>query len=162
MLEPIFEADLEACAYGYRPGRSAQQAVQKVHQHLIAGYTDVVDADLSKYFDTIPHAELMQCVARRIVDGTMLHLIKMWLSVPAEETDEKGKRHYRGGGHKGTPQGGVISPLLANLYMNRLLKYWRFTGRTAALSAQVVAYAHDFVIVSRGHARQNRWRGRRW
>src|SRR5258708_231676 len=82
------------------PGRSAQQAVQKVHQHLIAGYSDVVDADLSKYFDTIPHRELMQCVARRIVDGTMLHLIKMWLSVPAEETDEKGKRHYRGGGHK--------------------------------------------------------------
>ena len=81
VLEPIFEADLESCAYGYRPKRSAPEAVQKVHEHLIADYTDVVDADLSKYFDTIPHWELMQCVARRIVDGAMLHLIKMWLTV---------------------------------------------------------------------------------
>jgi len=86
VLEPIFEADLESCAYGYRPGRSPQQAVQEVHQNLITGYTDVVDADLSKYFDTIPHRELMQCVARRIVEGAMLHLIKMWLSVPGRGT----------------------------------------------------------------------------
>ena len=105
VLEPIFEADLESCAYGYRPKRSAQEAVRKVHEHLLAGYTDVVDADLSKYFDTIPHWELMQCVARRIVDGAMLHLIKMCLTVPAEEKDENGKRCYRGG-EKGTPDQG--------------------------------------------------------
>jgi RNA-directed DNA polymerase len=161
VLEPIFEADLEACAYGYRPGRSAQQAVQKVHQHLIAGYSDVVDADLSKYFDTIPHRELMQCVARRIVDGAMLHLIKMWLSVPAEETDEQGKRHYRGGGKKGTPQGGVISPLLANLYMNRYLKHWRQTGKGQEYRAVIVNYADDFVILSCQHAAEAReWTGK--
>src|SRR5579862_734077 len=131
VLEPIFEADLEPCAYGYRPKRSAQDAIQKVHELLGAGYTDVVDADLSKYFDTIPHRELVQCVARRIVDRDMLHLIKMWLKVPVEERDENGKPRVSGGKNStcGTPQGGVISPLLANLYMNRFLKYWRITGR---------------------------------
>jgi RNA-directed DNA polymerase len=160
VLEPIFEADLEPCAYGYRPGRSGQQAVQKVHEDLKAGYTDVVDADLSKYFDTIPHRELMQCVARRIADGAMLHLIKMWLSVPSEEKDEKGKRHYRGSGHRGTPQGGVISPLLANLYMNRFLKHWRQTGKGQQYRAVIVNYADDFVILSRRHAEEAReWTG---
>jgi len=94
-----------------------------VHKLLCEGYTDVVDADLSKYFDTIPHSELMQCVARRIVDRDMLHLIKMWLKVPIEERDENGKPRVSGGkgSNCGTPQGGVISPLLANLYMNRFL-----------------------------------------
>jgi RNA-directed DNA polymerase len=159
VLEPIFEADLESCAYGYRSKRCAQEAVQKVHEHLIAGYTDVVDADLSKYFDTIPHRELMQCVARRIVDGAMLHLIKMWLTVPAEERDENGKRRYRGG-EKGTPQGGVISPLLANLYMNRFLKHWRQKGKGQQYRAVIVNYADDFVILSRGHAEEAReWTG---
>jgi RNA-directed DNA polymerase len=111
VLEPIFEADLESCAYGYRPGRSAKDAVEKVHQLLIAGYTDVVDADLSKYFDTIPHQELLKCVARRIVDREVLHLIKMWLKVAVEERDEKGNRFYSGGkqSQRGTPQGGVIT-----------------------------------------------------
>jgi len=161
VLGPILEADLEECAYGYRPGRSAQQAVRKVHEDLLAGYTDVVDADLSKYFDTIPHQELLQCVARRVVDGAMLHLIKMWLSVPVEEKDENGKRHYRGGGHKGTPQGGVISPLLANLYMNRFLKHWRKTGKGQQFCARIVNYADDFVILSRNHAEEAReWTGR--
>ena len=159
VLEPILEADLESCAYGYRPKRSAPEAVRKVHEHLLAGYTDVVDADLSKYFDTIPHGELMQCVARRIVDGAMLHLIKMWLTVPAEEEDENGKRHYRGG-EKGTPQGGVISPLLANLYMNRYLKHWRQKGKGQQYRAFIVNYADDFVILSRGHAEEAReWSG---
>ena len=161
VLEPIFEADLESCAYGYRPKRSAKDAIQEVHEHLWQGYTDVVDADLSKYFDTIPHSELMQCVARRIVDGAMLHLIKMWLSVPAEERDDKGNRRMTGSQGKGTPQGGVISPLLANLYMNRFLKHWRKTGKGEQYRAVIVNYADDFVILSRGHAAEAReWTGR--
>src|ERR1022692_3553571 len=97
VLEPIFEADLEPSAYGYRPKRSAQDAIRKVHKLLCDGYTEVVDADLSKYFDTIPHCELIQCVARRIVDRNVLHLIKMWLKVPVEEKDAKGNRHLTGG-----------------------------------------------------------------
>jgi len=151
LLEPILEADFDPNAYGYRPKRSAQDAIQKVHELLRAGHTDVVDADLSKYFDTIPHRELIQCVARRIVDRDMLHLIKMWLKVPVEERDENGKRRVSGGKNStcGTPQGGVISPLLANLYMNRFLKYWRITGRGERFQAQVVNYADDFVILSR-------------
>src|SRR6058998_1728516 len=121
ILEPIFEADLDPDAYGYRPKRSAQDAIQKVHKLLCEGYTHVVDADLSKYFDTIPHRELMQCVARRVIDRDVLHLIKMWLKAPIEERDEKGHRRMTGGrkNTRGTPQGGVASPMLANLYMNR-------------------------------------------
>jgi len=154
VVEPIFEADLEPSAYGYRPNRSAADAIRKVHELLRHGYTDVVDADLSKYFDTIPHAELMQCVARRIVDRHVLRLIKMWLKAPVEECDGMGRRRLTGGRSStcGTPQGGVISPLLANLYMNRLLKYWRVSERATALSAHIVNYADDFVILSRGHA----------
>ena len=150
LLEPIFEADFDPNAYGYRPKRSAREAIQKVHQLLCKGYTDVVDADLSKYFDSIPHSELVQCVARRIVDRDMLLLIKMWLKVPVRERDENGKPRVSGGKKSmcGTPQGGVISPLLANLYMNRFLKYWRITGRGEFFQAQVVNYADDFVILS--------------
>jgi len=156
ILEPIFEADLEPNAYGYRPRKSAQDAVQKVDELLHEGYTDIVDADLSKYFDTIPHSELMQCVARRIVDRQMLHLIKMWLKVPVEERDEKGKRRLTGGkdNDRGTPQGGVISPALANLYMNRMLKGWRQTERGKRFRARIVNYADDFVILSRGKAKE--------
>ncbi len=154
VIEPIFEADLEPNTHGYRPGRSATDAIRQVHELLLAGYTDVVDADLSKYFDTIPHAELMQCVARRIVDRQILSLIKMWLKAPVEETDGQGRRRLTGGksSTKGTPQGGVISPLLANLYINRFLKYWRLRERTEAFSAHVVSYADDFVILSRRNA----------
>jgi RNA-directed DNA polymerase len=154
VLEPIFEADLEPEAYGYRPGRSAHDAIQKVHKLLCEGYTDVVDADLSKYFDTIPHTQLLKSVARRIVDRNVLHLIKMWLKVPVEERDENGKRHMTGGRSRrgGTPQGGIVSPMLANLYMNRFLKHWRITEKGKAFRAQVVTYADDFVILSRGHA----------
>src|SRR5215470_4868173 len=156
VLEPIFEADLEPSAYGYRPKRSAQDAIRKVHKLICEGYTDVVDADLSKYFDTIPHCELLQCVARRIVDGDMLRLIKMWLQAPVEEWDENGKRRLTGGKdhHCGTPQGGVVSPMLANLYINRLLKGWRNTQRGEQFRARVVSYADDFVILSRGKAAQ--------
>lgn len=152
VIEPIFEADLEPDAYGYRPKRSAGEAIEKVHRLLCDGYTDVVDADLSKYFDTIPHGELMQSVARRIVDRDVLHLIKMWLTVPVEERGEDGKSQWTGGSTSGTPQGGVISPLLANLYMNRFLKYWRISRRGEVYRASIVNYADDFVILSRGHA----------
>jgi RNA-directed DNA polymerase len=154
VIEPIFEADLEPSAYGYRPNRSAVDAIREVHKLLQYGYTEVVDADLSKDFDTIPHAQAMQCVARRIVDRHVLHLIKMWLKAPVEETDGEGRRRLTGGkvSTRGTPQGGVISPLLANLYMNRLLKFWRISGRTKVFRAYIVNYADDFVILSRGHA----------
>ena len=154
VIEPIFEADLEPNTYGYRPGRSANDAIREVHRLICAGYTDVVDADLSKYFDTIPHGKLMQCVARRIVDRMILSLIKMWLKTPVETRDKDGTRRMSGGRNSamGTPQGGVISPLLANLYINRFLKFWRITERTAAFRAHVVSYADDFVILSRGRA----------
>jgi RNA-directed DNA polymerase len=154
ILEPIWEAELEPNAYGYRPRKSAQGAIRKVEELLHEGYTDVVDADLSKYFDTIPHSELLQCVARRIVDRYMLHLIKMWLKVPVEERDGNGKRRLTGGkdNDRGTPQGGVISPVLANLYMNRMLKGWRQSRRGEQFRAHMVNYADDFVILSRGKA----------
>ncbi len=157
LIEPIFEADFEPNAYGYRPKRSAQDAIREVHELLCEGYTGVVDADLSKYFDTIPHSELLQCVARRIVDKHMLHLLKMWLKVPVEEADEKGKKRLTcgKGSDRGTPQGGVVSPLLANLYMNRMLKGWRNTRRGEQYRARVVNYADDFVILSRGKAAES-------
>ncbi len=156
VLEPIFEADLALEAYGDRPRRSAVDAIRQVHQLLKEGYTDVVDADLAKYFDTIPHAALMQCIARRIVDRDILRLVKAWLKVPAEETGEDGRTRLVGGKRvvSGTPQGGVVSPLLANIYMNRFLKYWRGSGQSERLRAHVVAYADDLVILSRGSAAQ--------
>jgi RNA-directed DNA polymerase len=162
VIEPIFEADLEPTAYGYRPRRSAGDAVEAVHDLLRRGYTDVVDADLSKYFDTIPHDQLMRSVARRIVDKDILKLIKMWLKAPVEETDKDGRKRLTGGkrNKQGTPQGGVISPLLANLYMNRFLKHWRLTEQGHKLKAHVIAYADDFVILSRGHAEEAKaWAG---
>jgi RNA-directed DNA polymerase len=154
VVEPIFEADLDPAAHGYRPGRSGAEAIKAVHVLLCRGYTDVVDADLSKYFDTIPHQDLMRSVARRIVDRHVLRLIKLWLKAPVEERDGDGTRRMTGGKNskQGTPQGGVISPLLANLYMNRFLKHWRSTGRGGIYQAHVVSYADDFVILSRGHA----------
>ena len=156
VIEPIFEADLDPSAYGYRPKRSAGDATQMVHELLCRGYTDVVDADLSKSFDTIPHGDLLQSVLRRIVDRNVLRLIKLWLRSPVEETGGDGKRRMSGGkkSRRGVPQGGTLSPLLASLYMNRFLKYWRLSGQGHRLRAEIVNYADDFVILSRGHARE--------
>jgi RNA-directed DNA polymerase len=154
VLEPIFEADFEDSAYGYRPGRRGTDAIKEVHRLICRGYTDVVDADLSKYFDEIPHADLLKSVARRIVDRHVLRLIKLWLKAPVEERDSDGKRRMTGGKNstRGTPQGGVASPLLSVIYMNRFLKHWRLTRGGEAFRAHVISYADDFVILSRGHA----------
>src|SRR6202790_748968 len=154
VLEPIFEADFEDGAYGYRPRRSAVDAVKEVHRLVCRGYTDVVDADLSKYFDSIPHGDLLKSVARRVADGAVLRLIKLWLKAPIEERGADRTRRMSGGkgNTRGTPQGGVASPMLANIYKNRFLKYWRLTKRGDAFRAHVVAYADDFVILSRGRA----------
>lgn len=156
VIEPIFEADLEPNAYGYRPKRSALDAIREVHKLLCEGYTEVVDADLSKYFDSIPHKELMQSVARRIVDRNVLRLIKLWLKTPVEHQDKDGKKRMRGGrkSNRGTPQGGVVSPLLANLYINRFLKYWRYQRCSETFHARIISYADDFVILSRGRGNQ--------
>lgn len=155
VLEPIFEADLLPQQYAYRAGRSASQAVRAVQALLDQGYTEVVDADLSGYFDNIPHAELMKSVTRRVSDRHLLHLLKVWLEAPVEETDGQGRvqrttRNKDEG--RGTPQGGVASPLLANLYMRRFLLGWKRRGHERRLEAPIVNYADDFVILTRGHA----------
>ena len=154
VLEPIFEADMEDCAYGYRPKRSAVDAVKVVHKALTEGYTQVVDADLSKYFDRIPHDDLMRSIALRIVDRAVLSLLKSWLQVPVQGDGPQGPNSLSGGkGNKlGTPQGGVISPLLANRYMNRFLRYWHQCAGEKQFAAKLVNYADDFVILSRGKA----------
>ncbi len=134
---------------------SALDAVKEVHRWVCYGHTQVVDADLSGYFDTIPHAELMQCLARRISDKGLLHLLKMWLVAPVEETDERGhtQRTTRGKDTgRGTPQGAPISPLLSNLYMRRFVLGWKLLGHEQALRAKIVNYADDFVILCRGTA----------
>ena len=141
VLEPIFEADLPPEQHAYRPGSSALDAVQAVQGLLDAGYTEVVDADLSGYFDSIPHADLMKSVARRISDRHLLHLLKMWLEAPVEETDEHGRtrRTTRTKDEgRGTPQGGVASPLLANLYRRRFILGWKQLGHAQRLQAVIV------------------------
>jgi len=152
IVEPIFEADLQDEQYAYREGRSALDAVAAVDKLLQAGYREVVDADLSGYFDSIPHAELMQCVARRISDKALLHLVKQWLVAPVEEQDQRGRVHRTTRNkdeHRGTPQGAPLSPLLANLYMRRFVLGWKTLGHQDRFQARIVNYADDFVIVCR-------------
>jgi len=155
VLDPIFEADLQPEQYAYRQDRSALDAVRHVHKLINTGHGEIVDADLSGYFDSIPHAELMKSVARRVVDGAMLHLIKMWLEALVEETDERGNKHRstrnRDEG-RGTPQGAPISPLLSNLYMRRFVLGWKKLGHETRLRANIVNYADDLVICCRGSA----------
>lgn len=157
ILDPIFEADLQPEQYAYRRDRSALDAVRHVHKLINTGHGEIVDADLSGYFDSIPHAELLKSVARRVVDGAMLHLIKMWLEAPVEETDERGKKHRSTRNReegRGTPQGAPISPLLSNLYMRRFVLGWKKLGHETRLKACIVNYADDLVICCRGNAEE--------
>ena len=152
VLEPIFEADLPPEQYAYRPGRNAQQAAIEVKDTLFYGHPDVVDADLADYFGSIPHAELLKSVARRVVDRRVLHLIKQWLECPVEETDNRGRKTGTTEAkdqRRGIPQGSPISPLLANLYMRRFVLAWKQRGLERRLGSKIVTYADDLVILCR-------------
>jgi RNA-directed DNA polymerase len=152
VLEPIFEADLPPEQYAYRPGRNAQQAAIDVKDTLFYGHPEVVDADLADYFGSIPHAELMLSLARRIVDRRVLHLIKMWLECSVEETDDKGRKTRTTEAkdqRRGIPQGSPLSPLLANLYMRRFVLGWKKLGLERRLGSRIVTYADDLVILCR-------------
>ena len=152
IIEPIFEADFCEHSYGFRPKKSAHDAVDDIANTLWAGYTQVIDADLSKYFDSIPHAKLLAVVAERIVDGGILPLIKQWLKAPIIGEDDRGVKKTVGGGKangQGTPQGGVISPLLANCYLHILDRIWQRQHLKGKLSAHLVRYADDFVVMCR-------------
>lgn len=149
ILEPIFEADFMECSYGYRPKRSAKDALRQIESNLRAGYTAVYDADLQAYFDTIPHDKLMKAVERRVADRSVLALIRMWLGAPVEDRDESGRQTVSRS-KQGTPQGGVISPLLANLYLHWFdTVFHRSHGPGTWAKARLVRYADDFVIMAR-------------
>jgi RNA-directed DNA polymerase len=150
IIEPIFEADFQDSSYGFRPKRNAHQAVDDVKAHLLQGKMSVIDADISKYFDTIPHDKLMQLVAKRIVDKNILNLIRMWLNAPVAEEHEDGKKEYKGN-DKGTLQGGVISPLLANIYLNVLDTLWKTKKVQERFGARLVRYADDVVMLCEGN-----------
>ncbi|MBI3530005.1 MAG: group II intron reverse transcriptase/maturase [Betaproteobacteria bacterium] len=152
VLDPIFEADLPPEQYAYRRGRNAQQAVVEVEELLFLGHPEAVDADLADYFGSIPHAELMRSLARRIVDRRVLHLIKMWLECPVEETDDRGRKTRTTeakDSRRGIPQGSPLSPLLANLYMRRFVLGWKKLGLERSLGSRIVTYADDLVILCR-------------
>src|ERR1700746_3840939 len=152
VLEPIFEADLPPEQYAYRPGRNAQQAVAEVDAQLLRGHPEVVDADLADYFGSIPHADLLKSVARRTVDRRVLHLIKMWLECPVEETDDRGRKTRTTEARdkrRGIPQGSPLSPLLANIYMRRFVLGWKKLGLEKSLGSRIVTYADDLVILCR-------------
>jgi RNA-directed DNA polymerase len=152
VLEPIFEADLPPEIYAYRAGRNAQQAVEEVEELVFRGHRDVVDADLADYFGSIPHTDLLKSVARRIVDRRVLHLIKMWLDCPVEETDDRGRKTRTTEARdkrRGIPQGSPLSPLLANIYMRRFVLGWKKLGLEQRLGARLVTYADDLVILCR-------------
>jgi RNA-directed DNA polymerase len=150
VIEPIFEADFQENSYGFRPKRNAHQAVDDVKAHLLKDKMAVIDADISKYFDTIPHDRLMKLVAKRSVDKDILKLIKMWLKAPIAEEREDGKKEYKGN-DKGTPQGGVISPLLANIYLNVLDTLWKVKKVQERFGARLVRYADDVVVLCGGN-----------
>jgi len=151
ILEPIFEADFEDCSYGFRPGRSAHQALEEIRGHVQAGYQAVYDADLKGYFDSIPHDKLQACLRMRIADRTVLKLIRLWLQTPVVEAPQgKGGRPKVSRSTKGTPQGGVVSPLLANLYLHWFDKvFHRADGPAHWAKAKLVRYADDFVVLAR-------------
>lgn len=153
VIEPIFEADFCPNSYGFRPKKSAHDAVDDIANALHQGYTNVIDADLSKYFDSIPHTKLLAIVAERVVDSAILHVIKLWLKAPVIGEDKDGTKKNVGGGKansKGTPQGGVISPLLANCYLHLLDRIWDKHQLRRKLQAHIVRYADDFVVLCRG------------
>ena len=155
VLGPIFETDLQPEQHAYRAERSALDAVRQVHGLLSTGHTDVVDADLSGYFDSIPHHELMKSVARRVSDRHLLRLITMWLEAPVDEVDDRGRRHRTTRNkdeRRGSPQGSPLSPLLANIYMRRFILGWKVLGHEGRLDAHIVNYADDFVICCRNTA----------
>jgi group II intron reverse transcriptase/maturase len=157
VLEPIFEADLPPEQHAYRADHSALDAIRQVHGYVSTGHREVVDADLSGYFDSIPHAELMRSLSRRISDRHLLGLIKMWLVAPVEETDERGRKHRTTRNkdeRRGSPQGSPLSPLLANIYMRRFIVGWKVLGHEQRLDAHIVNYADDFVICCRGTAKE--------
>jgi group II intron reverse transcriptase/maturase len=150
VIEPIFEADFQDSSYGFRPKKSAHQAVDDVSVQLRRGKTQVIDADISKYFDTIVHEKLLKLVAKRIVDKNILRLIKLWLKAPIVEEDEDGTKRYKGN-DRGTPQGGVISPVLANIYLNVLDTMWKVKKVQERLGARLVRYADDCVVLAKGN-----------
>lgn len=149
VIEPIFEADFLDSSFGFRPGKNAHQAIDAIRQHVAAGFVEVYDADLKSYFDTIPHDHLMKCLERRITDRSVLGLIRMWLTAPVVETDDDGHTTTTRP-TQGTPQGGVISPLLANLYLHWFEKlFGRSDGPGTWAKAKLVRYADDFVVLAR-------------
>ncbi len=155
VLEPILETDLCEQQYGYRPGRNAHQAIAQIDQALKLGHRDVVDCDLSGYFDSIPHRELLKSAARRVSDGALLRLIKMWLEMAVEEDDHRGgkRRTTEAKDHRrGTPQGSPLSPLLSNLSMRRFILAWEKWGCRKKYAGKIVAYADDFVILCKAGA----------
>jgi RNA-directed DNA polymerase len=164
VLEPIFEAEFDDAAYGYRPGRSAEQAVRKVHEALWQNHSEVIDADVSAYFDTIPHRELLKCVARRVSDRKLLRLIKVWLKAPVEVRDARGRTQLTGGkkAKRGVPPGGVLSPLLSVLYMHRFIKAFRKAELDRRFGAVLVVYADDFVVLCQRNAHEVLASIRRW
>lgn len=152
VVEPIFEADFCDNSHGFRPRRSAHDAIDMIAKALHQGHTQVIDADLSKYFDSIPHAKLMTVVAERVVDGAVLALIKQWLKAPIIGVSKNGKLCVEGGGQanrRGTPQGGVASPLLSNCYLHLLDRIWQRHGLDRKLQVRLVRYADDFVVLCR-------------